>query len=157
MIISSAPLNQRIGLIIPELVCLNASSWDRFIWGKWYKVKGRNAMTHSGHSAALAWSCWCFSVPDTFGFPAFHLFWELLHVLYVTPFSQGRQSLSCCLLPGTLTNAELTWAYCWALRTINGLVCTVIFQKVVKKVTFFKSICSEALPPHPLPNPTNIS
>lgn len=55
--------------------------------GECHKVKARDEMTHGGHGGALARSLWCFSVPDIFGFPSFHLFWELLYVLSVTPFS----------------------------------------------------------------------
>lgn len=55
--------------------------------GECRKVKGRDEMTHGAHGGALARLLWCFSVPDIFGFPSFHLFWELLYVLSVTPFS----------------------------------------------------------------------
>lgn len=82
--IFSAPNNQRTGFLVPVQMLFPS---EMVHLGECHKVEGKHEMTHGAHGGAIARLLWCFSVPDIFGFPSFHLFWELLYILSVTPFS----------------------------------------------------------------------
>ena len=101
-------------------------------------------MIHGGHGSAWDRFFKCFSVLDILSFPALHIFWRLLHIFSLTPFSTyDRQSPSYFLQPRSLSNAKLMWvSLLLDSQNLKILVCIVILQKALKSVAFSKSVCS---------------